>query len=63
MDHDKATLLQIHQETGKGYVLLTKGYGGYTCHVTISIVLVALVSPCSLDAGIGSTLYVPACPP
>jgi len=33
-----------HQETGKGYVVLTRGYRGYTCHVAISVAPIAPVA-------------------
>jgi len=48
--------LTLHQETRKGYVAFPRGYGGYTHHVTISIVPVAPVSLHSLDGGLGSCL-------
>ena len=47
---------QEHQETGKSYVAPTRGYGGYTHHVALSIVPIALVSLCSLDGSLGSCL-------
>jgi len=53
----------VHQETGKGYVPLTKGYGGYTRHVAMSIVPIAPVAPHSLDGGVGSSPYLPVYPP
>jgi len=52
----KHGLTVYNQETEKGYVPLTKGYRGYTCNVGFSIVLIAPVVPCSLDAGLGSYL-------
>jgi len=51
------TCWEIHQETEKGYVALTRGYGGYTLHEAISIVPIVLISPRSFDAGLGSHLY------
>ena len=45
-----------HQETGKSYVAPTRGYGGYTHHVTLSVVPIALVSLHSLVSGLGSRL-------
>ena len=48
--------LILHQETGKSYVAPTRGYGGYTHHVTLSVVPIALVSLRSLVSGLGSGL-------
>jgi len=46
----------FHQETGKSYVAPARGYGGYTHHVTLSVVPIALVSLRSLVSGLGSGL-------
>jgi len=48
--------LTAYQETGKSYVGPTRGYGGYTHHVTLSVVPIALVSLHSLVSGLGSGL-------
>ena len=48
--------MDVHQETGKSYVAPTRGYRGYTHHMTLSVVPIALVSLCSLVSGLGSGL-------
>ena len=49
-------LVILHQETGKNYVAPTRGYGGYTHHVTLSVVPIALVSLRSPVSGLDSCL-------
>jgi len=48
--------IHAHQETGKSYVAPTRGYRGYTHHMTLSVVPIALVSLRSLVSGLGSGL-------
>jgi hypothetical protein len=53
---ENPTARNEHQETGKSYVAPTRGYGGYTHHVTSSVVPIAPVSLRSLDGSLGSPL-------